>query len=121
MRALDAWLNSIDISPPHFEDSKPHHAVRIAVMESRKTATISRASDHLRWLRDSTGCSSGMVVLTLLRDNDPCSPPHGGGPQTGAGATAAAPVRSVVADQYTVADQYQPWELKVSHAPHGVP
>jgi hypothetical protein len=41
MRALEAWLNAIDISPPHLEDWKPHHAVRTAVRESTRRVTTT--------------------------------------------------------------------------------
>ena len=39
--ALDAVLNAMDISPPHCDDSKPHHAVSTAVIESTMRTTVS--------------------------------------------------------------------------------
>src|SRR4051794_32635530 len=44
IRAEDAWLNAMDIAPPHLLDWKPDHAVRIAVTESSTTAMISCSS-----------------------------------------------------------------------------
>ena len=41
IRAEDAWLNEMDIAPAHLLDSKPDHAVRIAVTASSTTAMIS--------------------------------------------------------------------------------
>ena len=37
----DAWLNEIDIAPPHLLDWKADQAVRIVVTESRMTASSS--------------------------------------------------------------------------------
>jgi hypothetical protein len=37
-----ASLKAMDISPPHCEDSKPHHAVKTAVIESTMRTTVSR-------------------------------------------------------------------------------
>jgi hypothetical protein len=34
IRALEAWLNAMDISPLHFEDSKPHHALTAELVVS---------------------------------------------------------------------------------------
>jgi hypothetical protein len=42
IRALEAWLKAMDISPLHFEDSKPHHAVSTAVIDSTMITTVSR-------------------------------------------------------------------------------
>ena len=41
MRAEEAWLNEIDIAPPHLLDSKADQAVRMVVIESRTTAISS--------------------------------------------------------------------------------
>jgi hypothetical protein len=38
---LDASLKAMDISPPHCDDSKPHHAVSTAVIESTIMTTVS--------------------------------------------------------------------------------
>src|SRR4051812_29788945 len=40
-REPEAWLKAMDISPLHFEDSKPHHAVSTAVSESMINTTVS--------------------------------------------------------------------------------
>ncbi|WP_274601230.1 hypothetical protein [Microbacterium sp. Se63.02b] len=37
---MPGW-KAIDISPPHFDASKPHHAVITAVIERRSTVLIS--------------------------------------------------------------------------------
>jgi hypothetical protein len=42
IRALEAWLKAMDISPLHFEDSKPHQAVSTAVIDSTMITTVSR-------------------------------------------------------------------------------
>ena len=42
IRALEASLKAMDISPLHCDDSKPHHAASTAVTESTMTTTVSR-------------------------------------------------------------------------------
>ena len=42
IRELDASLKATDISPLHFADSNPHHAVSTAVIESTMRTTVSR-------------------------------------------------------------------------------
>jgi uncharacterized protein YbjT (DUF2867 family) len=42
IRALEAWLKAMDISPLYFDDSKPHHAVSTAVIDSTMIKTVSR-------------------------------------------------------------------------------
>ena len=42
IRAVEALLKEIDISPPHLLDWNPLHAVAIAVTESKMTAMTSR-------------------------------------------------------------------------------
>ena len=44
MRAELAWLNEIDIAPPHLLDWNPDQAVTMVVTESSTTATSSRQS-----------------------------------------------------------------------------
>jgi hypothetical protein len=52
----------MDISPPHCEDSKPHHAVKTAVIERTMRTTVSR-----RW---PGGCSSGSASVLVSDRSD---------------------------------------------------
>ncbi|MEG8036486.1 hypothetical protein QP157_14590 [Sphingomonas sp. LR61] len=62
IRALDAWLNEMDISPPHFDAWKPHQAVTTAVIERRTTVATSRR--RVQWGR--SGFSVIVIVIVLV-------------------------------------------------------
>ena len=47
IRADEAWLKEIDISPPHLDDWNPHQAVSTAVIERRTRAKVSRTTSDL--------------------------------------------------------------------------
>ncbi len=58
MRALDASEKAMDMAPPHLLAWKPVQAVRIAVTESRITATSSRQSCPECWPASRDGAVS---------------------------------------------------------------